>query len=1408
MKKKTQSTLSESLLRATLYSIGDAVIATDTRRRVTLMNPVAEKLTGWKEREARGKALSTVFRIVNEETRKKVESPVERVLREGIVVGLANHTILISRNGKESAIADAGAPIKDENGKVVGVVLVFRDQTAERTAQRAVQDAREFAESIIATVREPLLVLDEKLEVVSANRSFYNVFKVKHEETIGKRIYRLGNGQWNIPALRKLLEDILPSNSHFDDYEVTHDFEHIGRRTMLLNARRLFREANRSKLILLAIEDITERKQAELQLRQILHNTTNLFYSHTPEHVLTYVSPQSKHFLGCDPEEAKRRWTDFATDHPVNRMGYELTERAIKTGKPQPPYELQLKKKTGEIIWVEVREVPVVEGGTVTAIVGALTDITERKRAEKALKESEERYHRISDLTSDYAYAFRVEDGNRLIREWETDSFTRITGYTPQEVDERGGWPSLIHPDDMPIALARAKRLFSGEDDVSEFRIIRKDGQSRWLRDHAHPVWDGKQQRVVRIYGAAQDITEQKKAEQAVREREEWFRRLADTTSTAIFIYQGERFVYANKATEELSGYTNQELLSQRFWDVVHPDFRELVRERGLARQRGEAVPNRYEFPIVRKDSTARWIDFTAGKIDWQGQPAAIGTAFDITERKLVEQALRENEQRYRSIVENINQAYYEADRRGIFTYCNPGLLIISGYSAEELLGTVSYRLIADEDRRKVIAQYERWLKEKRTDMAMEFRVQTKSGRIFWVEQVTHVEFDEQGNFVKATNVLRDIDERKRAEETLRQSEQKYRQLFESANDAIMIFEPEGEVILDVNRKACEVYGFTREELIGMSLKAISTDVPRGEERIRRVLQEGVLVNFESVHKTKSGAQINVLISGSVIEYEGRRAILSIHRDITERKKVEQQLEEQRALLSSIFEASRDGILLEDEHEMIAYVNTAYAHIFGYDRPEELIGRPVSVVQSEKDDQRMRDYARKRLRGEPAPSLYEFTGVRKDGTSINLEVSVAVAELGARKYIISVLRDVGERKRAEAERKRLEQQLYQAQKLESIGTLASGIAHDFNNILAIIMGHASLLEQLHDDRHKLAKRAETILKATERGASLVKQLLTFARKAERVLEPFDVNLLIREMGKMLRETFPRDIELQLHLEKDLPAIVVDANQLHQVVLNLCVNARDAMPNGGTLTIATARVKAEALSHRFPNVAAREYLTLTISDTGVGIDPQIRDRIIEPFFTTKAPGHGTGLGLAVVHGIVSSHGGFIDVESEVGKGTVFSLYFPIPERPVQLSPVASVEAETVRGGTETILLVEDEEMLRTMLVTLLESKGYRVLTASDGEEGFELYQRHRQNIQLVLSDFGLSKLNGAELFRRVKALDPRARVILASGFFEPQLRVDLEQQGVAHLLSKPYSAVTVLSVVRNVLDSSSEAARHE
>ncbi|HXG38580.1 MAG TPA: PAS domain S-box protein [Bacteroidota bacterium] len=1393
----------ESQLRATLYGIGDGVIATDRKGVITMMNPVAEKLTGWNEREAVGLKLEQVFRIKSELTGKKVVNPVKRVLREGIVVGLANHTLLLTRGGAERPIADAGAPIYDAAGKVAGVVLVFRDQTAEREAQRVLQDARDFAESVIETIREPLLVLDEQLEVVAANRSFYTVFQVQPRETIGRKLYHLGNGQWNIPELRRLLEDILPSNSHFDNFEVTQEFERIGTRTMLLNARRLFREPNRSRLILLAIEDVTERTIA------------------------------------------------------LN-----------------------------------------------------------------ALRESEERFRSITSVISDYAYTFRVNPDKSLVGEWLSDSFTKTFGFTLAEVDARGGWQSMVYPEDLPAMKQHALKVASGSPDVCETRFVTRTGEVRWLRDYATPVWDKREERVVRIYGAAQDITEQKKVEQALRESEERYRNLIERANDGIAIIQEGRVSFVNPSLLRKWGGTMEQVLNTPFTKYIAPEEIPKVAERYRKRMAGEPVESTYETILLRLDGTRIPVEINAGTIMHGGKPADLvfirditerkraedllkqserqyrrlfenasdaiiifepeeenildvnhracelygftreefigrslkslshdvprgrerirevlsrgslanfetvhyrkdgreisllvnasvidydgktaimsihrdvtewkkalralseseeryralfeqapvaiyladpvthvvifantmflnllgyrreeittltiydfvahtresidenyrrtmeegyrslghrkwrrrdgslvdvevqvmrvqyggkalfcGIGTDITKRLQVEKTLRESEQRYRSIVENITQAYYETDARGLFTYCNPGLIFASGYTEQELNGMVSYRLVAPEHRRKVMATYRQRLDEKRTDWSMEFMVQTKQGKKFWVEQTTHFEYDAQGKLLKTTNILRDIDERKKAEE---------------------------------------------------------------------------------------------------------------------------ELERSRALLSSIFEASRDGIILEDEHGDILYANSSFARIYGYESPEELIGKQVSLVQSPQDNERMKEYSRKRLRGEPAPVLYEFQGVRKDGSLVDLEVSVSVTESGSRKQILSVVRDITERKMAERERELLKQQLIQSQKLEGIGTLASGIAHDFNNILGIIMGHASLIEKNWNNPAKLSSSTETILQATERGAALVRQMLTFARKAESVPQPLDVNVLLKEMGKMLRETFPKTIEINLRMEKDLPSIIADPTQIHQVILNLSVNARDAMPNGGTLTISSARMAGEVLAHRFPTADAQEYVELAVADTGLGIEPQVGERMFEPFFTTKPPGRGTGLGLSVVHGIVTSHQGFIDYETVTGKGTTFKVYFPIPHEPVELQTALPGEA-TVRGGTETLLLIEDEQFLREMVQNVLTAEGYRVLVARDGEEGVRTYFEHREEISLVLSDLGLPRLSGAQVARRIRDLNPRAHIVIVSGYYEPNVRAELQELGVDYLMAKPYRSTEILKVVRDVLD---------
>jgi nitrogen-specific signal transduction histidine kinase/CheY-like chemotaxis protein len=382
------------------------------------------------------------------------------------------------------------------------------------------------------------------------------------------------------------------------------------------------------------------------------------------------------------------------------------------------------------------------------------------------------------------------------------------------------------------------------------------------------------------------------------------------------------------------------------------------------------------------------------------------------------------------------------------------------------------------------------------------------------------------------------------------------------------------------------------------------------------------------------------------------------------------------------------------------------------------------------------------------------------------------------------------------DRKNLEQQLLQSQKLESLGTLAGGIAHDFNNILGIIMGHASLLMQVAGNPSQLARSAGAIEKAANRGASLVRQILTFARKANVVFEQVNLNDIASELGRMLEETFPRTIAISLSLAPDLPPVDGDRTQLHQTLLNLCVNARDAMPGGGALSITTERIRGQG--------AVQGYLArLTVSDTGSGMDEITKRRIFEPFFTTKEPGRGTGLGLSVVYGIVESHKGSITVDSAPGRGTTFTLDFPIPPS-AALHETAMRETALARTqGTETLLVVEDEEMLVELLKASLEALGYTVITASEGGQALAIYESLGEDIALVLSDLGLPGMSGRDLLKRIRALRPHARVVIATGYLDPETKTELLGLGVNGLIQKPYMPDEIAQVIREALNARKE-----
>jgi signal transduction histidine kinase/ActR/RegA family two-component response regulator len=391
----------------------------------------------------------------------------------------------------------------------------------------------------------------------------------------------------------------------------------------------------------------------------------------------------------------------------------------------------------------------------------------------------------------------------------------------------------------------------------------------------------------------------------------------------------------------------------------------------------------------------------------------------------------------------------------------------------------------------------------------------------------------------------------------------------------------------------------------------------------------------------------------------------------------------------------------------------------------------------------------------------------------------------------------------DTKRRRLEQQLVQSQKMEGLGTLAGGIAHDFNNILTIILGYTTQLEKRPG---QIPAAIKVIKEAVERGAALVQQLLTSARQAEAQFSVLDLNALVAELERMLQATFPKMIDFDLRLTPNFPLITADRSQIHQVLLNLCVNARDAMPNGGTITVETLLTTGEELKHSFTGADAHRYACIRVHDTGSGMTPEVKAHIFEPFFTTKERAKGTGLGLSVVYGVVNNHRGFVQVESEPNVGTTFSVHLPILHSQEQAAGT-SRHTPIHTGHPQTILLVEDEEMLRELGVEVLQAEGYRVLIARDGLEALEVFTANRDEIGLVVCDLGLPKLGGRDVFLRMKEIRPSVRAIVASGYLEPSMRSEILKAGVIDTIQKPYDLQELIGKIQTVIGKAESEDDH-
>jgi len=636
-------------------------------------------------------------------------------------------------------------------------------------------------------------------------------------------------------------------------------------------------------------------------------------------------------------------------------------------------------------------------------------------------------------------------------------------------------------------------------------------------------------------------------------------------------------------------------------------------------------------------------------------------------------------------------------------------------------------------------------------------------------------------------------------EQTLRASEILYRRLFETAKDGIFLLDAETGHITEANPYLIDLLGYSHRELVGKKLWEIGPfkDIEASRSAFRE-LQQREYIHYEDLPlRAKDGQRVEVEFVSNVYTVGEKKVIQCNIREISQRKRAEEALRESEERYRELFENANDIIYTHDLAGDFTSLNRMGEQISGYTRDEILKMNITQIVAPEH-----LDHVRQMVIDETSwvgATTCELEITTRDHQRVMLEVSPRLVWQERKPVAVQgIARDI-------TGRKKLEDQLRQAQKIEAIGKLAGGVAHDFNNILTAIIGHTDLmLMDPGQDRKRTVSGLQAIKNAAARAAGLTQQLLAFSRK--QVLQPvvFDLNARISESMKMLRPLITEHIRLALVLEPALGSMKADPGQIEQVIVNLVVNARDAMPQGGKLTIETARVNLDDdYARQHASVRPGPYVMLAVSDTGSGMNADAQAHIFEPFFTTKGRGKGTGLGLSTVYGIVKQSGGSIWVSSEQSEGTTFKIYFPCVEESAE-EVVTHARLTESPGGSETILVVEDEERVRKLVCEVLESKGYRVLGAANGEEGLLVCRQQSSPIHIMVTDVVMPGMNGRDLANRVASIRPVMKVLFMSGYSEDAVVSDGVLDPGLNFIQKPFAPEALAWKVREVLERSEAA----